>query len=154
MHVFCNLLLIIFSLHTNNYLFLYAFIYLYLHLHGCICISIDLTVFLQDLLVCQYICFLGFFLFPLYLLSLLDDCVNFSAFFYFPTLHVMCTYHILTHSFPVHPLSTPWKYKITLQFSDVFRGYRKGALETNRFNIISDKPRFPRTLENLENLKK
>ena len=33
--------------------------------------------------------------------------------------------------FPKHPLSTPWKHQKTLRFSDVFRGYRKGALGTN-----------------------
>ena len=29
------------------------------------------------------------------------------------------------------PFSTHWKYQKTLRFSDVFRGYRKGALGTN-----------------------
>ena len=38
---------------------------------------------------------------------------------------------VITHSFPVHPFSTPWKHQNTLLFSDVFRGYRKGALRTN-----------------------
>ena len=38
-------------------------------------------------------------------------CFNFSA-------H---TYQ-LTHSFPMHPFSTPWKHEETLRFSDVFRG--------------------------------
>ena len=28
----------------------------------------------------------------------------------------------LTHLFPMHPSSTPWKHKKTLRFSDVFRG--------------------------------
>ena len=37
----------------------------------------------------------------------------------------------LTHLFPMHPLSTPWKHQKTFRFSDVFRGYRKGALGTN-----------------------
>ena len=37
----------------------------------------------------------------------------------------------LTHSFPMHPFSTPWKRQKTLRFSDVFRGERKGALGTN-----------------------
>ena len=27
----------------------------------------------------------------------------------------------ITHSFPVHPFSTPWKHKKTLRFSEVFR---------------------------------
>ena len=39
--------------------------------------------------------------------------------------------YALTHSFPVHPFSTLWKHQKTLRFSDVFRGYRKGALGTN-----------------------
>ena len=29
---------------------------------------------------------------------------------------------ILTHSLPMHPFSTPWKYQKTVRFSDVFRG--------------------------------
>ena len=28
----------------------------------------------------------------------------------------------LTHSFPMHPFSTPWKHQKTARFSDVFRG--------------------------------
>ena len=28
----------------------------------------------------------------------------------------------LTHFFPMHPFSTPWKHQKTLRFSDVFRG--------------------------------
>ena len=39
--------------------------------------------------------------------------------------------YTLTHSFPMHPFSTPWKHQKTLRFSDVFRGQRKGALGTN-----------------------
>ena len=38
----------------------------------------------------------------------------------------------LTHSFRMHPFSTPWKHQKTLRFSDVFRGWRKDALGTNR----------------------
>ena len=38
---------------------------------------------------------------------------------------------VLTHLFPVHPFSTPWKHKKTLRFSDVFRGWREGTLGTN-----------------------
>ena len=37
----------------------------------------------------------------------------------------------LTHSFPMHPFSTPWKNQKTLRFFDVFRGRRKGALGMN-----------------------
>ena len=37
----------------------------------------------------------------------------------------------LTHSFPMHSFSTPWKHQKTVRFSDVFRGWRKGALGTN-----------------------
>ena len=29
---------------------------------------------------------------------------------------------ILTHSFPMHPFSTPWKHPKTVRFSDVFKG--------------------------------
>ena len=36
----------------------------------------------------------------------------------------------LTHTFPMHPFSIPRKQK-TFRFSDVFRGYRNGALGTN-----------------------
>ena len=40
---------------------------------------------------------------------------------------------ILTHSFPIHPFSTyPLKTSGNLKFSDVFRGYRKGGLGTNK----------------------
>ena len=35
---------------------------------------------------------------------------------------LVCEKHILTHSFPMHPSSTPWKNKKTVTFSDVFRG--------------------------------
>ena len=37
----------------------------------------------------------------------------------------------LTHSFQMHPFSNPWKQKNLVIFW-CFRGYRKGALETNR----------------------
>ena len=37
----------------------------------------------------------------------------------------------LTHSFLMHPFSTPWKHQKTLRFSDIFRGQKKGALGTN-----------------------
>ena len=40
----------------------------------------------------------------------------------------------LTHSFPMHPFSTPWKHEKTVRFSDVFREQRKGALGTNGLN--------------------
>ena len=39
--------------------------------------------------------------------------------------------NLRTHSFPMHPFSTPWKHKKSLQFSDFSKGWRKGALETN-----------------------
>ena len=42
----------------------------------------------------------------------------------------------LSHSFPMHPSSTPLKHEKTLRISDVFRGHRKGALGTN--GIISE----------------
>ena len=31
----------------------------------------------------------------------------------------------------MHPLSTPWKHHKILPLSDIFRGWRKGALGTN-----------------------
>ena len=33
--------------------------------------------------------------------------------------------------FQRHSSPTPWKHQKTVKFSDVFRGYRKGALGTN-----------------------
>ena len=30
--------------------------------------------------------------------------------------------HYLSNSFPMHPVSTPWKHNKTLKFSDVFKG--------------------------------
>ena len=44
-------------------------------------------------------------------------------------LTVLC--YILTHSFPKHPFSAPWKHRKTVRFSNVFRGLRKGPLGTN-----------------------
>ena len=38
---------------------------------------------------------------------------------------------LLTHSFLIHPFSTPWKHQKTLRFSDVFRGQRMAVLGTN-----------------------
>ena len=37
--------------------------------------------------------------------------------------------YFLTHLLPIHPFSTPWKH-------DVFRGWRKDALGTNRSRCI------------------
>ena len=37
----------------------------------------------------------------------------------------------LTYFFPTHPFSIGWKYPKTVRFSDVFRGWRKGAVEKN-----------------------
>ena len=37
----------------------------------------------------------------------------------------------LTHSFPKHLFSTPWKHQKTYRFFYAFSGQRKGALETN-----------------------
>ena len=39
-------------------------------------------------------------------------------------------YRHLTHSFPMHPFSAPWKHQKTVRSSDVSRGYRKGILGT------------------------
>ena len=41
----------------------------------------------------------------------------------------------LTHSFPMHPFSTPWKHQKTLRFSDVFRGQKKCAFGTNGLGL-------------------
>ena len=41
----------------------------------------------------------------------------------------------LTRLFPMHPFSTPWKHQKTLQFSDVFMGYRKGASGANGLTL-------------------
>ena len=35
----------------------------------------------------------------------------------------------------MHPFSTTCKRQKTVRFSDVFRGYRKGALGTNRLSL-------------------
>ena len=43
----------------------------------------------------------------------------------------------LTHSFPMHPFSTPWKQQKTVRFSDIFRGQRKGALGANGLRYLS-----------------
>ena len=37
----------------------------------------------------------------------------------------------LTHSFPMHPFSIPWKQQKTVRFSDVFRGWIKGVFGRN-----------------------
>ena len=37
----------------------------------------------------------------------------------------------ITHSYPMHPFSTPWKHQKTLRFSDNFRSQRKSALGMN-----------------------
>ena len=41
----------------------------------------------------------------------------------------------------MHPFSTPWKHQKTLWFSDVFKGYRKGALGTNGLSKLEVKAR-------------
>ena len=43
----------------------------------------------------------------------------------------------LTHLFPIHPFSTSWKHQKTSGFSDVFRGWRKAALETSGLKWIN-----------------
>ena len=32
---------------------------------------------------------------------------------------------LLTHLFPIHPFSTPWKHQKNVRFSNVFRGWRE-----------------------------
>ena len=56
-------------------------------------------------------------------------CINF--FLYFTSFQ-----YSLIHLFPVQPFSTPWTYQKSGRFSDVFRGYRKGALGTIRLKLI------------------
>ena len=46
----------------------------------------------------------------------------------------MKEFYNLTHSFPMRPFSTTLKTSENFTVSDVFRGYRKGALKTNGFN--------------------
>ena len=41
----------------------------------------------------------------------------------------------LTHSFPVHPFSTPLKHQKTLRFSGIFRGVEKGFIGNEWVNI-------------------
>ena len=41
------------------------------------------------------------------------------------------TWYILTHLFPMHPFSAVWNHLKTSLFSNVFSGYRKGALGAN-----------------------
>ena len=42
----------------------------------------------------------------------------------------------LTHLFPMHSSSTPYKHQKIYRFSYVFNGQRKGALETNRLTLM------------------
>ena len=50
----------------------------------------------------------------------------------FPTSLSVSSHVDLVHLFPMHPFPTPENIRKTLQFSDVFREWRKGALRTNR----------------------
>ena len=47
----------------------------------------------------------------------------------------------LTHSFPMHPFSTPWKHQKTVRFFDVFSGKTKGVLGMN--GLSESKYRIP-----------
>ena len=51
--------------------------------------------------------------------------------FFFALSFLTITQSLLTHLFPMHPLSTPWEHQKALRFSDVFGGLRKGVLGTN-----------------------
>ena len=60
---------------------------------------------------------------------------------------------VLTRLFPMHPFSTPWKHQKTVRFSDIFRGWKKGALKTN--GLIERYPRkflFQRTAFSLQSI--
>ena len=54
----------------------------------------------------------------------------------FQLLTVFAKSFILTDLFPSYSFSTPWKQK-TVRFSDVFRGWRKGALGTNKLKMFA-----------------
>ena len=43
----------------------------------------------------------------------------------FPNCFGAVRSYLLTHLFPMHPFSTPWKHQKTLSFSDLFRGREK-----------------------------
>ena len=73
-----------------------------------------------------------------YYLLINNPCIMFFGFTHIYL--IIITYlsnNNLTHSFPMHPFCTPWKHQKTFRFSDVFRGYRKGALGTNKLIIIT-----------------
>ena len=60
---------------------------------------------------------------------------------------------VLTRLFPMHPFSTPWKHQKTVRFSDIFRGWRKGALRTNGLiERYSRKFLFQRTAFSLQSI--
>ena len=42
----------------------------------------------------------------------------------------------LTYLFPMHPFSTSWKHQKTVMFSNLFRGWRKGALGKNGLILL------------------
>ena len=48
----------------------------------------------------------------------------------------MHTITTLIRLFPIHPFSTTWNHQKTAKFSNVFRGYRKDALGTNRLKCL------------------
>ena len=44
--------------------------------------------------------------------------------------------HTIFHFCSQYPFLTPGKHQKTLRFSDVFKGYRKGALGTNGYSKV------------------
>ena len=46
--------------------------------------------------------------------------------------------HLLTHSFPMHSFSTPWKHRKTARFCDVFRGVEEGCIGNKWVRIKSN----------------
>ena len=49
---------------------------------------------------------------------------------------IVTVFLTLPHLFLMYPFYTPWKHRKTLWFSDVFRGYRNGALGINELIIF------------------
>ena len=48
--------------------------------------------------------------------------------------------YTLTHLFPMHPFSKPWKHQKTLRFSDVFRGAEKGCIGKKWVKTTCERP--------------
>ena len=51
-------------------------------------------------------------------------------------IYNLSSFYELTHSFLMHPFSTPSKHRKTVTFCDVLRQQRKGALQTNGLKMM------------------